>query len=274
MLGLSLGLNKLTSIKSVVVDLLELIENGGFDTDLSSWTLTGTTAWTWSAGKATIDATAASGAIQQTVFRPYMDYVVALDVEETSGGGITLYRGISTNLIATITDSGSYSEEIYTGNAGSNTMLYINANSGWIGSIDNVSVKEKTDYTLGAEELTNGDFSDGFTTWDANVYYTLVDGAAYHASSSSYYLLRTEAVMTTGNDYLIEIDIEVASGDVRAFTSAAAAANSLTLERITSTGVYRYRIPGNTNSPSVSFSRWSGTTAEFTVNSVSIKVAT
>ena len=134
----------------------ELVQNGGFDTD-SDWSKG--TGWSIANGKANCDGTQTSNTDMNQSglsFTANKTYKLSIDVEVIQGK-ISYISYIPTGIfeINNITSSGSYVfYNTLIANAGS---LRIRGSSDFIGSIDNVSVKEITDDT----DLPRIDYTDG-----------------------------------------------------------------------------------------------------------------
>jgi len=169
----------------------EEVINGDFATD-SDWTKGA--GWTISGGTANASASSNGADIRQTnIFEPSKTYKISITANKTSGTSIILrtYNG-SFQTIGDLTENSSF---IYATSSTNNGTLYVVSNN-FVGSVDNVSVKEWTgadmDVTrataatrvdenglvnyaeiLGGEEVTNGDFANGTTDWSAEYSATL-----------------------------------------------------------------------------------------------------
>ena len=113
----------------------ELVVNGTFDTD-SDWTLG--TGWSISGGKASSNGsqTGISDLEQAINFVDGKSYVVELSVTRTAG---TLYPKVGDTTGTGISTSGTFTQYI---SAGSGANLELRADLNFVGSIDNVSVRE------------------------------------------------------------------------------------------------------------------------------------
>jgi hypothetical protein len=129
---------KILSVKPVETYGPELITNGDFATD-SDWTKE--TGWSIGAGVANCDGTqTANSNFYQPFAWQYKKYKHTITVSMSSGR-LLIYGG-NTSPSISITSSGTYvfyANIILSGNVND---IYIQANSSFIGSIDNVSVKE------------------------------------------------------------------------------------------------------------------------------------
>ena len=117
----------------------ELITNGDFATD-SDWTKG--TGWTISGGKANCDGSqSAQSNFYQVGIVPINIYYQVTFTATVVSGGVTLAIGGS-NAQPITTASGTYT--VYSKATSGDSNLYFSANSTFVGSIDNVSVKEYT----------------------------------------------------------------------------------------------------------------------------------
>ena len=116
----------------------ELVVNGGFDTD-TNWTKT--TGWTISGGVLNANVGNYISAYQMCSFYANSYYIVTYTVTITSGSCRVYFSG-GTNAIGTErTTTGTFTE-IIKANTGNNTLSISSIAIGFVGSIDNVSVKE------------------------------------------------------------------------------------------------------------------------------------
>jgi len=120
----------------------ELVTNGTFDTD-TDWAKG--TGWTISGGVASCDGTqtASTGLYQDGVVTPGSLYVLTFDLTVSSGsisalfgqpGGLNLTGSLNSSQTVTVTG-------IAPSNPSSNTRLLFEADSNFVGTIDNVSVR-------------------------------------------------------------------------------------------------------------------------------------
>ncbi len=145
---------KLLSVKPVEYYGPELVTNGDFATD-SDWTKG--TGWTISGGKANSDGVSGASPIYQNIGAATVgtNYKIQLVVSNyTSGTLVAAYGGASAT---SITSNGSYTFYIQATSTDANTS-YLSYN--FIGSIDNVSVKEVLnadfDFTRGSSATRVG----------------------------------------------------------------------------------------------------------------------
>ena len=141
----------LHSIKPLQTLGSELVTNGGFDTD-SNWVKG--TGWTISGGTANQDGS--NGILRQNnVTSTNTKVKVTFDLTNYGGSG-NLQVKIAPNIYAlTLTGNGSYT--VFTdGTNSTNGDVQIITNSGFVGSIDNVSVKEVIDADFNFTRSTTG----------------------------------------------------------------------------------------------------------------------
>ena len=132
----------------------ELVTNGSFDTD-SDWTKG--TGWSISGGSANCDGTQVGVSdLTQTLSTPSgKSYKITYTISEYTSGSIFV-RLNSGNITASQSSVGTFTEYLSGGNG---AQINLRADADFIGSIDNVSVKEyitatntpRLDYSTGAE---------------------------------------------------------------------------------------------------------------------------
>jgi len=232
----------LHSVKPNVVLGDELVVNGTFDTD-SNWTKG--TGWTISGGTANCDGTQTSSTLlqQNSVFTSGKTYQIQLEVTSYTSGilKVSLHSVWSAN----ITSVGTYTFLI----DATIDWLRIDANTDFVGSIDNVSVKEKldADFTftrnssatrvgedgyiqdvqiIGGELVQNGDFEEigselvtngSFDTdsdWDLRNAWVISNGVCSLTPPNTDYLSQP-SVLTANKIYKLTFDIVVNSGNLQ-----------------------------------------------------------
>jgi len=180
---------------------VEQITNGSFDTD-TKWTTN--TGWSISGGSANCDGTQSGNSDlkqQGGIFGATIDFVVGktykvnFDIVVTSGA-ITYVEVASGYDYNDITTSGNHTTYITA--VSTNDRFSITANPDFIGSIDNVSVREVgQDWVLGGSGLntpTIGSNSATITSVDSNSY------------------IQQNSVLTSGKSYKISYEILSSSG--------------------------------------------------------------
>jgi hypothetical protein len=173
----------------------EEVTNGGFDSD-TGWTKE--TGWTISDGKANANVLGTQ-AIYQSGITLNKWYKVTYTISDYVSGDIRLRVG-TTSTPTVRSSNGTFTEYLYA--TGTNQVRISPFTSGFIGSIDNVSVKE-----VGQ----NWDFSDGATITDNGVR-ILSDGT--YQSAAQYNIL------TVGKQYKVQYEIvENNSGALKIQTS-------------------------------------------------------
>jgi len=204
----------------------ELITNGDFSNSFTNWVAEGGSS-TWVAEDNVAKKINSSNfSLYQTITRTVgKRYQVNFDVSEYTSGtlSVSLGGGTSTN----ITSSGSYSFNLVWDGSSSNIIF----RSTFIGSIDNISVKEYTsadmDVTratagtrvdedglvnyaevLGGEEITNGDFATD-SDWTKGIGWTISGGSASHTGGASYL---SQDVLQVDTLYKVNISVTAVSG--------------------------------------------------------------
>ena len=190
--------------------------------------------WTFGSGwsvdqansKATCDGTQTSTSTLQTaqgISNIQNDLVkLSFEIKDYSAGAVSVTLqgtgGIEFNNLAA---NGVY--EINVTSTDSLPRLLFNANSSFVGSVTNISVKEITDDTdlprinyegfsyqdsLGSEEVVNGDFSNGSANWTTENTWTIENGVANGngANGSTEELVQVN-VNTTGKTYKATFEV-------------------------------------------------------------------
>lgn len=139
------GTSTLNSIKPVYTLGTELVTNGTFDTD-SNWTKG--TGWTISGGVASCDGTQSSTSTLNTTVGisgiTNKKVKLSFDIKNYQAGSLTVtLEGTGGNEFTGLNSDGVY--EIEATSTDSLPKLLFNANSSFIGSVDNASIKLVTD---------------------------------------------------------------------------------------------------------------------------------
>ena len=118
--------------------------------------------------------------------------------------------------------------------------------------------------------VTNGDFSDGFTGWIDDDYWSLVNGRAYHAPSSNPYYLMHPISISDDISYIVEFDVEIISGGVRVALrrSPNTWITSIGVD-LSVSGFYRFEFNGDSVADLIAWYRATGT-AEFYIDNVKV----
>mgnify|MGYP003647958555 CR=1 FL=1 len=161
----------------------ELVVNGDFATD-TDWTKG--TGWTISGGTANCDGSISTSNLSQTVSSfTGKSFVVKGSLSNVTQGFVYISLG-GVDLQITLSASGDF--ERYVTIASGNSTFYVSARSNFIGSIDNVSVKELgADWTLG-------------TGWSIDSL-----GATSAGSNEDAYV--SQGGLTVGKSYKVTFDI-------------------------------------------------------------------
>jgi len=127
----------------------EIIGNLDFSSD--TWWIK-SPSWTISGGTANNDGTSTGNLYKLNILTEDSTYKIDIEVTVYNVGSLVIYAGLNTPVINVPDAVGTYSFER---TCGSQESFYIQAQNGWNGSIDNVSVKEvvsnvpRLDYTNG-----------------------------------------------------------------------------------------------------------------------------
>jgi len=233
----------------------ELITNGDFATD-SDWTKV--TGWSIANGVASCDGTQTSGTyITQTglTFTNAKTYKVTYTVTVSAGNISTRLQGSGATVTGTSkTSSGTYTDYLV---STGNTSFRIRGNDAFIGTVDNVSVKEVTrdnvpriDYTGGgcphilAEPMRTNLFpySEDFSQWvnisstDTPNYSTAPDGTntatrLLTSSQDSSYLYVSSLTISDATPYTLSIYVKSNGNgldDFRLYTTTGGTSANLT----------------------------------------------
>ena len=217
----------------------EIVINGGFDTD-SNWGKGAN--WTISNGKANSDGSSNGQILQSNVFEANKTYQVTFTVTKVSGSGLTAraYYG-SYETILSITESGTYTTK-FTPNTSTNGTLYFISSGSFVGSIDNVSVKEDLtgdfDFTRGSaatrvnaqglvenvqiissELVLNGDFATD-SDWTKVSNTTISGGKANAVSNANGFFIIQASTLDVNKTYKLTFDLtDYTSGTLQFVTA-------------------------------------------------------
>ena len=197
----------ITSVNSTATLGTELVANGGFDSNLSSWTDSGAS-WSWSAGTALHTAGSISNLSQNVTVVNGSTYQVEVTVTGRTVGSIAVALGsvsvVNTGVSTVFT--ASLSRTVVAGETGS-VSLSIVPTIDFNGSIDNVSIKL---VTLGSATVAlsmgvlqiRGNAVLGCSSTGINAQRSLTTGASNTATgTNAQYSLTTGASNTaTGRD--------------------------------------------------------------------------
>ena len=214
----------------------ELVTNGDFATD-TDWTIN--TGWTISGGSANCDGNNQKKIYQNIGLAASKSYEYIIDVKTLTSGTITLfYYNGSYQTIAQNLGLGTHNLRFSTSGT-PNGSIYVNSNS-FIGSVDNVSVKEYTsadmDVTrataatrvdenglvnyaevIGGDIVTCGDFSCAvpLDSWTEGTGWDIANGKASCDGTNISYLTQV-SILNTGTSYKVQFDIiDYTSGSVK-----------------------------------------------------------
>jgi len=131
-----------------------------------------------------------------------------------SAGSFNVRIGGGSNVNgATRTTSGSYTDFL-TAVSGNNKLILLAANSTFVGSIDNVSLKQVRGQYIGPELITNGDYETGdLTGWNVSAGGQTVEVATNAAGSNALHIV-TDGTNCNANQTITSLS----SGEVARLT--------------------------------------------------------
>ena len=193
----------------------ELVTNGDFATD-SDWTKG--TGWTISGGKASYEGTdVISNLFQSITSFNGKTFLVEGSASNVTQGFVYVSLGGS-DLQIVVNSSGSFKH--YVAISSGNSNLFISARNNFIGSIDNVSVKQV----------------DPDDDWTKGTGWTIQDDQAQFSGSADA-ALEQESVFTEGTKYKVSIDVaELSGGELQVKD------DSSVHQTITSAGGYEFTL--------------------------------
>lgn len=208
--------NAATATNVAVSEGRDIVINGDFDSD-TSWTKG--TGWTIGSGVASSDGSqTATSSLYQDIAAIVIgkSYSVTFTVSNYSAGTVRVHVGDSGGGGTIRSANGTYTETITA--SGTVSRFYVNADGNFVGSIDNVSVKQvdilASSYYPGSELLTDGDMeAEGTGAWTASTA-TLSKQTGTRTEGSGTNVLRLaengavsglarQTVLTTGKSYRI-----------------------------------------------------------------------
>ena len=281
---------ELYAVIPVPTEGAELVTNGDFATD-SNWTKG--TGWTISSGSANCDGlTAGATLIQLSILEVGKRYKLTFDIINYTSGVLILpsyYYQAEVNFNA----NGSY--EVYVIPKFTNLVFYSNL---FIGSIDNVSVKEYTsadmDVTrataatrvdenglvnyaeiIGGEEVINGDYTEAgvgnVISQSGGVLVNDSNRLKMTSDTSSGYSRGVWATGgSAGDTFVIEADIISTSGSVRFYDQS----NNATYTDVVAGSNYKKYIVLGSSSDNLGFGGNNDTSFELILDNVSVKQVT
>jgi hypothetical protein len=126
----------------------ELVANGGFITDLSGWTISGTgTGWTWNAGTALHAAGNTETLSQNITVANGTTYQVEFTLSGITAGGVTVSIGAVTLVCypwdISFSNNGTWQRTLVASGSGAQALTFTPTNA-FDGALDNVTVKAIT----------------------------------------------------------------------------------------------------------------------------------
>ena len=259
----------------------ELVVNGDFATD-SDWAKG--TGWTISSGKAHCDGTQVTNAdlTQSSVTTSGKVYKITYTVSNYSAGNC--FPRVGSGFVgASRSSNGTFTDIIEVGSS----TLNIRGDVNFIGSIDNVSIKEDLtgDLTwtggagtrvnsegnvevasvLGEDVVVNGDFATD-TDWTKSAQVTISGGTGNIISNDGSFQNITQLILTIGVTYLITFDIvNVNSGAIKVGSGGGGDDIATNISTVGS-----YSITFTSIGTSIAFARYFGVT-DISIDNVVVK---
>ena len=225
----------------------ELITNGGFDTDSGWVTQSG---WSISGGTANCDGTA-NNALRQNFSLPIGTLRIKFDVTARTQGIVNLWinNPAFTQLISA--DAiGSYEVDVVTTSGANNVFFYSASN--FIGSIDNVSVKE-----VGQD-------------WNLGTGWSIGDDKAVFDDTTTNRISQTGLSITSGKSYKINFTIADCPTTAHMTIYDGGGSDLIVPNENYVNGSYTRYYTATTNETGVSF--WGNTAGDtFTITNISVK---
>jgi hypothetical protein len=159
----------------------ELVTNGDFEDGNTDWNENSD--WTIAAGVATSSGMSNNRIFQTSLLSSDTTYCYSFDKTRVSGTSIIIqyYTGSGYVNIDEISSTGATTETGHFTTGTSNGTLYFKAQGSWVGSIDNISVKEATSYSGGGLEREAYKLVEGTNNGS---HYTSEDVAGLSAGST------------------------------------------------------------------------------------------
>ena len=215
----------ITSVNSTATLGTELVANGGFDSNLSSWTDSGAS-WSWSAGTALHAAGSISSLSQNVTVVNGSTYQVEVTVTGRTAGSIAVALGsvsvVDTGVSTVFT--ASLSRTVVAGETGS-VSLSIVPTIDFNGSIDNVSIKA---VTLGSATVAlsmgvlqiRGNAVLGCSSTGTNAQRSLTTGASNTATGTNAQYSLTTGASNTAAGTNAQYSLTIGAGNTANGTSA------------------------------------------------------
>jgi len=215
----------ITSVNSTATLGTELVANGGFDSNLSSWTDSGAS-WSWSAGTALHTAGSISNLSQNVTVVNGSTYQVEVTVTGRTVGSIAVALGsvsvVDTGVSTVFT--ASLSRTVVAGETGS-VSLSIVPTVDFNGSIDNVSIKL---VTLGSATVAlsmgvlqiRGNAVLGCSSTGTNAQRSLTTGASNTATGTNAQYSLTTGANNTAAGMDAQYNLTIGAGNTATGTSA------------------------------------------------------
>jgi len=230
-----------------ISDMLPLGSEEVTDGDMDvggSWTLD--SGWSIGSSVATCDGTENAKCYQQiSGYEAQKYYLVSVEVTAYTSGDLNVYFTGGVNQQLNISGTGTYNHVFNDGNVQAWLNIRSQSGDGFVGSIDNISVKEIE--VLGSDLVTNGTFTanadlqtsncanDNYTSFangTPNGFDATSDGGGLHSAGTA-----DEVSFVSGQKYVITFDLVLNSGTAPKINiySAAGGGSAISVEGLQDT---------------------------------------
>jgi len=235
----------------------ELVTNGTFTGSATGWTLQ--TGFTYNSNAVDVNTVSDTYMSQGSIFATNKLYEVSYEITSYTSGTIRSVVGGSGSAFGEYKSaSGVVTEYIYNSSSGSSDIYYLKAGAGgFVGTIDNVSVKEVTSTTTGSPTKDAYKLVEDGTTGQHRTNTTGISGTANSDANFSCYVkgaerLRVRLELSNGVDGEIGCSFNLSDATAGTVSSSGSWSNeSCTISSLVD-GWYRISITGN-NSTSASY---------------------
>ena len=242
----------------------EEITNGDFATD-SDWVKG--TGWSIANSKATQDGTGSGSSLQQSnILVVGKRYKVKFEILERTQGSLEVFAGFPNSNVPSVNTVGTHT--FYLLAEGLIPDLYFRP-SNFIGSIDNVSVKEITgaDMDVTRETAATRVDEDGLVNYAEIIGDELVTCGDFSCATPSTYWTATNAVVSFSNNQITVDDTASAGGDSRAtqnFPTISGRVYRVKINRISTTTTFWLSIGNGSSFNNIKYLNLGTDTGEYT----------
>ena len=286
---------KILSVKPAQSFSEELVTNGNFSTD-SDWTKG--TGWTIANGKANANTSGSFvNLTQNNIFQTGKTYITKFTITDYTQGEVRLTQA-GIDISGSKNSIGAYTTT-FTSSSSDGRIIMQGLNS-FIGSIDNVSIKEITDADFdftrnssatrvnsqgliedmqilsgdlvsngdfsqeGSELITNGDFATD-TNWSKSSNWTISGGAANSNGSNG--AIYQNIGLVSGKTYKVNVEVSLTSGSLYVREGN----NGSVAETITQSGSYEIYLISGTATSQVGYIQFYSISFNGSIDNVSVK---